>query len=648
MAVAVDEQVRRLDVAVHEAGPVDRVQRGGGLRDDRRGLGRIERAAVANQRAQVVAGHEPHRDVRDPVVLAGRVHRDHVRVVDAGRGARLGQKARADVVVVEQLRRDHLQRHDPVEIELERAIDDAHPAPANERLDPVSGDHRAGSELPHSRCISEPAKRQAAEPDRTPCVCSAEDRNRRPLRDPPPGQGRHLLPAARPWPAGPLGVGGLSSAHRRLPVIYVTGHRNPDTDSIASAIGYAELMRRVDPHNEYVPVRLGEVNEQTRWVLDQRAAPEPDFLPHVMLRVSRRDAARVPAGRRRRAGARGRPADGARGPRPGADRRRRRRAGGRDDRALAGAALHPRVARAVRARRADERGRDRARARGRLVSAATTPRCRARSGAWRWTSARCRARSARATSPSSATATTRSARRSSSASGCWSRATGRADARSCWRSPASAACWSVSSPLDSYVTGRMITLSAPCRALMDPNPLTVDPTTCSPTSPTRSRRSTTAPRSRSTRAGTRSGWSRARTSSTRAPARAARRPRRAGAERARRRAGGDRRDPRPPPHRLDRDHDPGAGDVRPGRLDGDARDRALPPERHGAEPRDRDAAARRDPVRHGHPQLADHDRARPRRGRVPRAGAGARGAGVRPRDVRSPPRTSPACPPTRS
>ena len=78
----------------------------------------------------------------------------------------------------------------------------------------------------------------------------------------------------------------------------------------------------------------------------------------------RRDAARVPAGRRRRAGARGRPADGPRGSRPGADRRRRRGAGRRDDRALAGAALHPRVARAVRARRADQGRRDRARAAG--------------------------------------------------------------------------------------------------------------------------------------------------------------------------------------------------------------------------------------------------------------------------------------------
>jgi manganese-dependent inorganic pyrophosphatase len=68
-------------------------------------------------------------------------------------------------------------------------------------------------------------------------------------------------------------------------VIYVTGHRNPDADSIASAIGYAELKRRLDPHNRYLPVRLGEVNAQTRWLLEHSEAPEPDLLGHVMLRV---------------------------------------------------------------------------------------------------------------------------------------------------------------------------------------------------------------------------------------------------------------------------------------------------------------------------------------------------------------------------
>src|SRR4051812_360117 len=104
-----------------------------------------------------------------------------------------------------------------------------------------------------------------------------------PSQDPPP-DGRHLLP--RPGHGRP----GRSESNTfpgidPLPVIYVTGHRNPDTDSIASAVGYAELMGRLDPRNRYLPVRLGDVNTQTRWVLERAGAGDPEFLPHVMLRV---------------------------------------------------------------------------------------------------------------------------------------------------------------------------------------------------------------------------------------------------------------------------------------------------------------------------------------------------------------------------
>ncbi|MFZ0379001.1 MAG: putative manganese-dependent inorganic diphosphatase [Solirubrobacteraceae bacterium] len=70
-----------------------------------------------------------------------------------------------------------------------------------------------------------------------------------------------------------------------MATIYVTGHRNPDADSIASAIGYAELKGRLDTRNAYVPVRLGEVNAQTRWLLDRSGAAPPQFLPHVMVRA---------------------------------------------------------------------------------------------------------------------------------------------------------------------------------------------------------------------------------------------------------------------------------------------------------------------------------------------------------------------------
>src|SRR5918911_2711057 len=70
-----------------------------------------------------------------------------------------------------------------------------------------------------------------------------------------------------------------------MPHIYVTGHKNPDTDAIASAIGYAELKSRLNPHGVYAPARLGEVNAQTRWALEKSGAKEPKLLEHIMLRV---------------------------------------------------------------------------------------------------------------------------------------------------------------------------------------------------------------------------------------------------------------------------------------------------------------------------------------------------------------------------
>lgn len=70
-----------------------------------------------------------------------------------------------------------------------------------------------------------------------------------------------------------------------MSTIYVTGHRNPDTDSIASAIGYAELKQRLNPDDRYVPVRLGVVNTQTDWALERSGASEPQMLDHIMLRA---------------------------------------------------------------------------------------------------------------------------------------------------------------------------------------------------------------------------------------------------------------------------------------------------------------------------------------------------------------------------
>ena len=71
-----------------------------------------------------------------------------------------------------------------------------------------------------------------------------------------------------------------------MSTIYVIGHRNPDSDAIASALGYAQLKGRLDPTNDYVASRLGPCNPQTRWLLRRSGAAAPQFLPHIMLRVA--------------------------------------------------------------------------------------------------------------------------------------------------------------------------------------------------------------------------------------------------------------------------------------------------------------------------------------------------------------------------
>ena len=47
--------------------------------------------------------------------------------------------------------------------------------------------------------------------------------------------------------------------------VFVVGHRNPDTDSICSAISYANLKNTSDDGKKYVACRAGRVNEENTW-----------------------------------------------------------------------------------------------------------------------------------------------------------------------------------------------------------------------------------------------------------------------------------------------------------------------------------------------------------------------------------------------
>ena len=66
--------------------------------------------------------------------------------------------------------------------------------------------------------------------------------------------------------------------------IYVTGHRNPDTDSIVSAMAYAALRNALG-ERAYVAARLGPVSDETQMVLDRFGFEPPQLLRDVRTQV---------------------------------------------------------------------------------------------------------------------------------------------------------------------------------------------------------------------------------------------------------------------------------------------------------------------------------------------------------------------------
>ncbi len=67
--------------------------------------------------------------------------------------------------------------------------------------------------------------------------------------------------------------------------VFVIGHKNPDTDSVCSAIAYARLKNKLDKNTEYVPLRAGQLNEETQYVLKQFGVPAPLYVTDVKSQV---------------------------------------------------------------------------------------------------------------------------------------------------------------------------------------------------------------------------------------------------------------------------------------------------------------------------------------------------------------------------
>lgn len=67
--------------------------------------------------------------------------------------------------------------------------------------------------------------------------------------------------------------------------IYITGHKNPDMDSIAAAYSYSVLKNKIDPNNQYIPVALGAMNSISRSLFERLGIKSLDILKDTFSRV---------------------------------------------------------------------------------------------------------------------------------------------------------------------------------------------------------------------------------------------------------------------------------------------------------------------------------------------------------------------------
>lgn len=66
--------------------------------------------------------------------------------------------------------------------------------------------------------------------------------------------------------------------------VYIIGHKNPDTDAVVSAVGYAKLKNLMG-FDEYKSARAGHLNPQTSYIFKKFSVPRPEYLPDVIPKV---------------------------------------------------------------------------------------------------------------------------------------------------------------------------------------------------------------------------------------------------------------------------------------------------------------------------------------------------------------------------
>lgn len=77
--------------------------------------------------------------------------------------------------------------------------------------------------------------------------------------------------------------------------IYITGHRNPDLDSLCAAVSYARLKNLTDPDNEYIPVHCSPVSDGVKQQMEAMELEIPVYKKDVRPKV--KDVMMVPSSR---------------------------------------------------------------------------------------------------------------------------------------------------------------------------------------------------------------------------------------------------------------------------------------------------------------------------------------------------------------
>ena len=134
-----DEDVAGLHVPVHEPALMGGVEGVGHLVEQGEGPAGLELSLLGEQAPQVAPLDVAHGDVEQALDLSRLVDRRDAGVVDRGGELGLPQEALTETLVPGEIGGEQLQGDLALEAQILGQVDVAHPAPAEQGLDPVAG-----------------------------------------------------------------------------------------------------------------------------------------------------------------------------------------------------------------------------------------------------------------------------------------------------------------------------------------------------------------------------------------------------------------------------------------------------------------------------------------------------------------------------